>query len=505
LSGYTYGIPSGVILSGTLSGVLAPGSLIGEIDSSGGFTDINGYIRSSSRDSHDILSIIKGHGAKDLLGTLNASPQDTLIGVINEDGAPNRGLLEGEVNGFTSATFSGVYTTTSGNLLEGYIEANPGSQLFASIEPRVFYIDSSIPINTYGVNKLRALINVSECGFTSSFADLGVYIKGISSNDLEATLIGIAGQWAIAEDELEVLIKNKVISENWLPFIIDQPAIVENYLPVIITSAPIKDLGGSITGVHEHKDLQGEIRAVYTAGVRRDSGSITEWVNLQTGERKVIRLFFRGDAEVFYHSSTNNVAFVEDPNSYLQIVVESFEDTEEEEDTLLAVKTDVRQCIIDDLHSFPNIDEAIKYAIMCATGEINQELRAYIEAKGAITEIGGTISPIDDLYLKDLPAKYMPVVNDPILQGSISGSGGYSEFPGFVRSSTQTHTETSFTDEMGIKYKPKLVTHATGQVSVVLTKVLSTDSIVNTSTPDLGGYVSGIAEKTLNATISGST
>jgi hypothetical protein len=156
------------------------------------------------------------------------------------------------------------------------------------------------------------------------------------------------------------------------------------------------------------------------------------------------------------------------------------------------------------LQDFATIDDAIRFGIMCSLSEINKELRAYIEAKGSYEDLSAEITPLDTDYLSDLDAKYMPVANQPILGASISGSGGVLDLGGYVIGQTTASTTPSvLVDTLGERYIPKLVTHGEGNVSVVLTKVLSTAIIDTSGSPDLGGQIVGIATESLEAMISG--
>lgn len=496
-------VPSGVSLLANISGILPEGSIEATIIGTGGTKNLISMYRPSTSDDEIINSFIDGVGSSSLIAAINAGTQELLNAIINPSGAPIGTNLTAKIIPNRVEELQGSYVSISGNLLKANIEPIPYEGLQATITPRVFYIDSTIPINTYAIRNLKAIINSDNCLDTSSYRDLGVIITGKVKEDLSAKIISIAGQYATTNDQLEIFIKNSVISEDWIPFILHQPAVIEDEFPITLTTAPFEDLQAQITGVHSHEDISASITPLYYSHVLRDHTSTVQWINTNTGERRVVKIFFRGDVKNFYYSDLANDTFSFTPDDYLEIEVESYEPIEDEEGTLLSTKTDVKTCTVDKLKDFPTIDEAIKFAITCAVSEIHEDLRAVIVAKGSKKELEAEITPIESDRVKQLDAKIFPSVNLPELNASISSTGDFEDINSYIKGVNQSQTNSSFFDVSGYRYKPKVVTHGTNKVSIVLTRVYSTD-ILPSDTPDLSVSIRGIDEKFMSATITGS-
>ena len=505
LPGFIHALPSGVNLDASIEGVLPPGALMASINSRGGFSRLAGMLRSSPGQKTSLMSFIQGVGEDTLYAEINSFPMLQLNASINyPEGAPPSIDLRGKVIPTYVASLSGSYTPSVGNNINAQIDAIEPAYLKATIKPRVFFIESSLLVNTIPFHQLKATINSDSCDFSSYFADLRVSISGINKDDLSAQIYSIEGELARAYDEIELLIKNKVVSQDWIPLIINQPGIIQDELDIILTSESFLDLRASITALPNHSDLAAEVKPKFYSNVLRDNKSIVEWVNTSTGERKTVRVYFRGDAINYYYSDLANDTFSFSPDDYLEIEVESYDKLSElEENSLLTIKTDVKRCTVDRLTEFTTIDEAIRYGIMCAVSEISQELRATITARGGVNPLKAEITPLSPYEIHDLRAKYFPSSNDPVLSGSIDASGGFAELDGFIRGSRAKYTEGSFTDTFGQKYVPKLIVHGDGTMSIVLTKVYSTDKL-QVESPDLHGEIVGICRDDLDAVISGS-
>lgn len=492
-----------VDLDATVTGIFADGSLFAEIEAAGGVEGLTGYITSATAGTLELLGVLEGIATHDLKAEYGTAPQDLLGAMLTATGINNLGL-NAAIRPTQSVTLSGVYEFSPSLPIIANIEAIEASKLYAEITPKVFYVDSSIPINTFPYKSLKAQINAAACSFSSFYNDLGVYIKGIDSKDLEASIVGIAGQYAISQDYLSILSNASVISEDWVFIIAEQSIISESSLPLVIATSPFSDLRASIEGLQPEATITGSITPIFYSEVRSDNTVIGQWVNTKTGQRKTIRIFFRGDSDEFYYSTDANKSFTVSPSTTLEIVIETYELIEETESTLLTQKTAVKRCVVDNLNDFNTMDEAIRYGIMCALSEINQELRAYIIASGGYKDLGAEIFPIDTDFLKDLSAKYVSVTNQPELFATISGTGDLSDLSGFIRASSTSFTTSEITDTLGTRYVPKLVVHGNGEYSVVLTKVTSTDIIDLSQRPDLSADIVGISSESLSATVSGS-
>lgn len=498
------GSPSGINFAATISGDWPDHVLLGEITPTGGINSLSAYYSSKESNVIDIMALISGHQQEDLIANINTDPGDWLIGNIIGGDRPDNELIS-HILPTEVVELSGSYSTLAGNLLNATVDPIPGSDLYAVITPKVFYIDSSILINTVPVSSLKAIINSEECGLIGDFSDLQVFISGTSSKDLSASIISLSGQYAYTTDSIQLLPRGKVVSTDWIFLIAEQPVIYQEKLPIIITTHPFADLTASIEGIPESSDLSASITSVYMPSARRDGTPLGEWVNTRTGERKLLKLFFRGNAENFYYSSSANKVFAENPQDYLEIVVESYQRIETENtdsESLLLLKSNIKQCNIGRLSDFPSIDEAVKFAIICANSEIAGDLQAIITPVGQVEEITSNIEPIDSLFLRDLYFKINPVANMPDLLASVSGAGDVDPMFAQIFPQFAGVTATPFYDIEGNRYLPTLKILPDGDYTVVLVPISPFETI-DVLTPDLYTSISGQDIGDLPATISG--
>jgi len=213
-------------------------------------------------------------------------------------------------------------------------------------------------------------------------------------------------------------------------------------------------------------------------------------------------MYFEGNASSFYYSSTANKTFSQGALDNLSIVVEMYEKADVT-NSLLARKTSVRRKVIDNLSDFSSIDEAIKYGIVFAAGEISGDLRAEIVGIGGTKDIQATIDTLNPNRLSNLNSSILPVSNLPDLAATISGSGGIVDLGATILPRVSSSTFNSFNDIAGNRYVPKLFLHDNNQYSVMLTQVDDFDTINLSITPDLSASIFPIASVDLQTTISG--
>lgn len=498
------GRPSGVNLYSSITGMLPDGSIVASIIPTGDVLDLPSYVIGTENLNTNLQSIIDGYGKDDLRAEINSNIQNTIVATISSTSS----LYDNLVSSITPTyidNLQGRYDISIGEGLEANINPIDGSDLFASITPKVFYIDSTIPINTFPFEDLKAVINGELCrNQGSSFNDLGVFISGTNHGDLSASIIAVAGQYSIAVDAMSLNIKNKVTSEDWMFLIADQPAISQNLLPIIITNSPLGDLQAVIEGISESSDLKANIDPVYISSIYGAGTPLGEWVNTSTWEHRIIRIYFRGRADNFYYSSSGHVTYPDSTDDYLEIVVETYEKIEEANRGLLTIKTGVKKSVVDNLSSFKNIDEAIKYAILRSNSELSGELSAMIYSVGETEYLEASVSGINDNLLSDLKASINPAANLPDLLAEVSSTGDIGDLQAGVSSHNPQLTSTPFYDTVGNRYLPTLRVLTNGEYEVVLTLIDPTD-IIDVTSPDLYIQISGIGNTNIGASITGTT
>ena len=487
----------------TISGFFPDGVLFATLSGRGLIKDLSANIRPTLNSFSPLSGFIDGFAQSDLPATYLADDgTSTIQAQITASGPRQDIFLNAIISSLIPYDLSCTYTGIEGGGLHATIVPIPGFDLGAIIKSNVSYIESFLPINTYPVKDLNALINANSCLPQSNFLDLSVNISGINFKDLSASVISVSGQYAQANDYLEIQTQEYTIAEDWLAIWAYQPVFAQNFIPLIITNSPLLDLFASIYGVPQHSDLIANIVPVYISSIDRQGVPLGEIVNTKTGEKKILKLFFKGTAQDFYYSSLASKTYPASATDSLTIIIETYiRDDSGDGTNLLAKKIKTRQCVIDNLSDFENIDEAIKYAIKCAANEISNDLNATITAKGNLDTIGGTISGIDSKFLSNLGANIITTLNDPIISGTISGTGGYQDLYSNIVATIPDLTGTFIYSGPDV-YAPRLVYDPfTDSYNVILTLVTPSGSIF--LNPDLTVSIDGTDYSDIETTISG--
>ncbi len=490
-------------LLSNISGVDADWLLHAMIAVTGSVSDLMSYVIGNDSENTSISGYIDGYAYQDLVAAVNVTTGTNLHADLSVTGVDSSYLY----SYIDSNLFDlyAEYVSNKSDTLSGNIEVSSPLDLYGVIVPKVYYIDSSIPLNLYAVSELRAVINSDVCDKDSAFENLHAFISGTLNSDLEASVVSVVGQYALASDELPIVFKNNVISSDWMFFIMQPPVLVEDKLKIILTNSPLFNLYANIEGILPSTDLGASISSSYISSVVKTGSQIGEWVNTKTGERKVLKLFFRGDIKNFYYSQDANTTYSEDPDTFLELFVESYEKVDEDLiNTFLYQKKDVKRHIIKKLSDFASIDDAVRFAILGAVSEIHGDLGAYITATGGVDDLSSTISGIDSKYIKDLNASLTSSNNIPDLYASVSGFGSVFDLKSYISPALFGNTSTSFIDSLGIRYKPQVLVHGNNDYSIVLTKYISDDIINVTESPDLFAAISGSLYADFVSNISGS-
>lgn len=477
-------------------------TLRGIVTATGSYLDLRSFIHPSYGNTKNLIAAIDGTCVTDLIGEIETDTTHYLYGAIQASGPMGLNLYA-TVTSNTIEDLLGQYEGIFGNTLSGSITSIPGVGLYGVIEPKVFYLDASIPINTYPHKNLKAIINAANCKISSNLSELRAFIHGTNGEDLCMNIVGVAGQYAIAEDRTNIRLRELVKIEDKVFLIYRPPALIENSIPVILTNSPLSDLVGIITGIYPSMDLKAEINAQYIPPVSREGVPLGEWVNTYTGETKIIKMFFNGNATNFYYSTSGNTTYAGNPEDYLNLIVEIYKKSDQE-DSLLNQKQQVRQYKIDKLNEFKSIDDAIKFGIMYSASEIYSPLTAEITAVGATEDLHSSVSGIDSNYIKDLRAKYTAVTRDSTLSGTVDAAGGFNTLTGKIESIFTSKSNSLFVDVSGTVYMPSLFSNDPEGYSVILTTSIDLVTMNSISSrPDLWSSIQGIATDSLDASISG--
>lgn len=449
----------------TLTGVYFPGILRASISGSGDIFDFKVMISAGRQDTLYLSASIDGTGRLGLGGFIESEGVSDLSAVIASDTNAAKDLI-GTYSSQDTLQLIGTYEVATTNSLNANITAIEAFKLGARIKPKFYYIESSIPINTYAISNLEAFINADPCDSLSSFQDLTVIITGQTADTLRASVVAVQGQYSISTNKIEFNTTPTTTHLNWQPFILVDPALTYNKLEIQLVTSPFLDLGATITGIPVNFDLTAQITSKYYSipTIQGGTAPIVNWVNTKTGESKLVSIFFRGPDLSYYYSEEANRTYSLDPFTEMVIVIESYAALENE--TILSLRTDVKECIIDNLERFETIDDAIRFGIECAVGTYGTNLGAYILGVGGFEDLTAEIDGL--INTVDLKSAYNIVTSIPDLSGTISGSGGF------------------------------------GDLTVHLTPVISSATLSGTDTPDLTAVVVGFGMSSLNATISGS-
>lgn len=488
-------------LPATISSSMADWLLYSTITSTGRLDNIIANVLGTLNTNDNLTGIIDGYDSLDLLAELNSEESGYLYSNIVATGINNSYLYSTIDTNLSELVAS--YIPNIDNVISGSIIPIPSVDLYSSIKPKVYFIDSYIPLNLYDFDNLTVMINSDICSNKLDLSDLHVMISGQPATELVSTITSVVGQYALTVDELPLVFRKNTIIEDWMFIITQPPILLEDKLPIILTNAPLSDLSAYIEGILESNDLKAQITPRYIASVTKDNLQLGEWINFKTGERKVLKLFFKGNIKNFYYSALANTTYSEDVDDYLELFVESYDRIElEKSESLLYYKKSTRRHVIRNLADFKTIDDAIKFAIICSISELHSDLGAYIEAAGGLNDIQTTISGVDNNYIKNLYSSITVVENNPDLSASISGSGGNLNLSSYILPNVMQHTTSEIYNTYGIQYIPQLV-YRDGVYSIILTKSGSNVTIDEEICPNLLVSISGYDSMGIISSISG--
>lgn len=486
------------IISSTISGKYLDNQLIGNVQSKGGLSNLTSNISCRGIQTSELVSVITGHGLTELYATIDLNKSSGLPAYILADNILLSSYLGGSYTTGEIKEIESVILADKDNNLRANIACILPYNLGAIITPKIYYISDSILINTYPISNLRVLINSTECLNSSDFNNLAVSIYGSNDLELKASVTSVVGQWVIAQDIKHVELDSTKFFENWKFLITTSPTITENIYSMSITTTPLSDIQAHIDGVLETKDLEANINSVFIPSIPLVSNaSLGEWVNTYTGERKKVTIYFKGAIDKFYYFNESNTTIPIDKGS-LEIIVESYS-IEGTEGSLLATKANSREYKISNIGDFSTLDEAIKYAIIGAVGELQQELSASIEGIGLVTDLQTSISGIDLSLIKDINSQIY-AFNSRNLSGNLTGKGDISDLSTSLLTKNVALTSTPFLGNNG-KYYTSTVVINNNIPCVSLVEV--NPGLLDFNSPDLYTNISGLGISEVLTTITG--
>jgi len=503
------GLSSPHILPATITGVYPPEHLTGQIIPVGGYVNFFSSIHGLKPGIGDGLSAsIDGAEKGDLRATINIDSQSLLQASITASGPYGNIYLLGQINGVDSSSINASITILDPPKIVASYSPVLGATLGATIYPDIFYIDALIPINTYAINDLRAVINTITCDFRTDVITFGAYIKAVQKGDLQAQIIG-AHQLVRTVDLLPISLNRQHLNTDYFNLVLDPTTLTTDYLPLIILNSPFGDLSASIVGIRESADLKANIKGLTYGSFITSDPSTGVWVNPYTGQRKIIRFLFTLTGKVYYYSEVADKTFPEYIKDTIKVIVETYDPIIRDPAdgiTVLAQKRNVRRCIVSDLTPFSTWDDAVKYGIICAAG-LFTDLSASITPKNTKLDLYSSYIPISSDEFSDLPSKIVSVTNQPTILATIAPQGGYGDLWPYTRGITPGHTTppTTISGELLPLSQSVAVTYSGADPQIVLQDMLKSDSLVIPSlTPDLWASILGIDELTISATITGS-
>lgn len=498
------GFGQGESLEASISGFLDDTMLGAVITSTGGYNDLFVMVRKAEADDEDLLVSVEGWGNDYLTAEINNDPSLLLTAEYSVQPLPHYkdlggNIIGGQVNDLT-VTYIGIDPPTFGASITPIV----GPTLQAAIYPSVVNIDVFVPISTFAVDNLYAMINASDCEPSSDTAELTASITPIFADDVGAEIIG-AHNWVKVFDVLPIRFGKPAVLKDWIPIHLNTSKVFTSWLPITFMTGPNAQLMASVVGIEAHDELTASITPDFFSSYITSDPASCIWYNLETGEQKIVRILFKSVGSVYYYSPDSADAFPENLKDKVEITVESYVEPDIDPDegrTLLAQKRDVKRCKVGKLSEFETIDDAIKFAIVCALGDVPRDLSASITAVGQSEILGGKITPFAGPY-DDLNASIGPVSNLPLLDAYVMSTGGYSDMNAYIVGVSSDHTETNVESIFGEAEIPISVVFGNNTPQIVLKKVSGLVTIVTGSKPDLSAKITGVAQQDLSVTISG--
>lgn len=408
-----------VDLGSEISGAISDWILITSIEVGGGYSNLLTHVRPTTPDDEILSSQILSQNSSDIHSTLQSDlASDLLFNIESSD--TFIADLGSNLTGVDYQELSAIVDYTVGNTIQASIDTKLPNELQGLIRPRVVYLDNSLFINTYPYQDLRVTIN-NYCENISQTEDLSVFLNVNYSGDVEAEIISLSGTYVQTWEGIPIETRNLIQSEGWMRYVIDQPAVTMNTAGIVLTNWPLSNLSANIQGVLYTEDIQATLQTQPLLGVRRASYPAEIWMNLKTGERKVINIEIIGKPITFYYSSIGENAFQAGEDE-IRLTVHSYLEEDQVEETLLYIKRHSKLIRVHNIDKFPTLDDAIRDAIVRAVGYLNQELSATIlpqtpNTEELTSEISGELVRYEDLLTST-----SATTNDPTISATLSGT-----------------------------------------------------------------------------------
>lgn len=494
-------------LTASISGTLTPEHLTATIGSRGAFRNIVAKVNSAATDSIALLANIDPVNQEDLNAYINQNTQSLLEASITASGPFGNEVLHAQINSLEYEDFSASISSVDSPTLTAIYSPTEPHDLTATIFPDVFYIDALIPFSTFGVKEFNAYINTKQCNYQSFAGNLPASYDIIFKEDLQASIFA-SHNLCKAADLVRINLRRSRAVTDYLKIFIDPPAISTDYIKLLILNSPYGDMTATINGVQSSSDLAASITTTPIGSFHSVDPSRGMWVDPATGRRRIIRFLFGLTGKTYYYSQLANRTFPEDRRDKIQLIVETFDPIDEDENlapTMMGEKRNVRRCFVSDLTGFSSWDEAVRFGIRCSAGMFD-DLGATIVGTGDSKSIRASIFPVDDNRSVTISGRIIPVKSLPDLNAEINASGGFSGLKAALRGLMPGFTESPFiNDELNEHFIPLLITFGDGEPQLILQKVISTGNIVVSSSPSLEASIRGVVSEDLSVTISGTS
>jgi hypothetical protein len=406
---------------GTTAGLFIPPRIVSEVR-------VTSYYNSAALP--DLHATISGFHASDFGASLCPYPQLDLPATLNAWTLDHLGNIRASLACTRPTDFpasivvSGGYEDLSTSLEVDGVVSDLGATLIPYINTLALNV---VSVSTVPIADIGAIINydtVVPCATKSSLSELGAFLRPLSAStpdgqDLGAS-INVLSMVSDLPSEMTARKRTRIrlLGLNFRSRIRASASVRASITPVVPTTI---GMSASISGLLHEKDLPTSIIPVRYAPFDADFTATERVVDLSTGSVRDVLISFRSQVSAYVYEEITNNVYATDRGTWAIDLRTTIE-----EDSFFDRSLDNREVVLDALHEYYSLDEAIRHALVILCERRQQNIGATLNVRGAISDLGVRIGIVAADRMGNMSSSLVAVANSPDVGASINPGPGSS-------------------------------------------------------------------------------
>jgi hypothetical protein len=281
-----------------------------------------------------------------------------------------------------------------------------------------------VSVSTVPLADIGAIINygtIVHCAPTSSLTEIGGYIKPVVTGTPE-TIQDLGAELNVLRIKLDLTseiigrkrTRLRILSLTFRSKTRASTPVRGSITPVIPEAT---DLSAEIVGLLHEADLPASITPVRFDLPDVNFTAVEKVADLETGEVQDILVSFRSQVNFYVYEEITNAVYSTDRGTWaidLRTLLR--------EESFFDRSLDNREFILTEVQEFYSLDEAIRNALVALCERRQENIAAFLSARGSISDFGCSIGIIGAGRMSNLATSIVPTGNSPDIAASISTS-----------------------------------------------------------------------------------